>query len=92
MRRVAHDRICKLHEHSVSLDGQLHGMVIELLESGTLEQRIRDDGRMREFEVIQMAFDILAALTCMHEQKVIHRDSKPPSFFCGLHAMLTNAL
>ena len=76
MQRVAHQHVCKLFEHHVSADGQLFGMVMELLESGSLAQRIKEsaDGRIREFEVIQIAFDILAGLAHMHGKGVIHRD------------------
>jgi serine/threonine protein kinase len=79
LRRVAHDRICRIYEHHVSADdGRLFGMVLELLEAGDLAQRIKDnDGRIREFEVIQMAFDVLSALSFMHKNNVIHRDIKP---------------
>jgi tRNA A-37 threonylcarbamoyl transferase component Bud32 len=78
MKRVAHEHVCKYYEHHVSQDGQLFGIVMELLESGSLAQRIKDSthGRIREFEVIQIAFDTLAALTFMHEKSVIHRDIK----------------
>ena len=64
MQRVAHERVCRLYEHHVSEDGQLFGMVLELLGKGSLAQRIQEatDGRLREFEVVQMAFDVLSAL------------------------------
>ena len=64
MQRVAHERVCRLYEHHVSKDGQLFGMVLELLGKGSLAQRIQEaaDGRLREFEVVQMAFDVLSAL------------------------------
>jgi len=64
MQRVAHERVCRLYEHHVSEDGQLFGMVLELLGKGCLAQRIQEatEGRLREFEVVQMAFDVLSAL------------------------------
>ena len=76
MQRVAHHAVCKLYEHRVSADGQLFAMIMELMEMGTLADRIKsqDDGRLREFETIQMAFDVLAALAHMHDMGVIHRD------------------
>ena len=42
MQRVAHERICRLYECHVSDDGQLFGMVMELLEMGNLAQRIKE--------------------------------------------------
>ena len=79
MQRVAHEHVCKYYEHHVSPDGQLFGIVMEVLESGSLAQRIKEsaDGRIREFEVIQIAFDVLAGLAHMHDKGVIHRDIKP---------------
>ena len=74
MQRVAHERVCRLYEHHVSKDGQLFGMVLELLGKGCLGQRIQEaaDGRLREFEVVQMAFDVLSALKYVVPQRCAH--------------------
>ncbi len=79
MKRVAHEHVCKYYEHHISQDGLLFGIMMELLESGSLAQRIKEstDGRIREFEVIQIAFDILAGLAPMHDKGVIHRYGTP---------------
>jgi tRNA A-37 threonylcarbamoyl transferase component Bud32 len=79
MQRVSHERVCKLHEHHFSANQQLCAMVMELLEGGNLAQRLKGspEGRLREFEVLQVGFDVLAALDFMHRQNVIHRDVKP---------------
>eukprot|EP01046_Picozoa_sp_COSAG06_P048050 COSAG06_NODE_7106_length_2631_cov_32.515798_1_plen_796_part_10 len=80
MKRVAHERICRLYEDPyVSADRRVFGMVLELLDKGCLAQLIKGspNNRIREFEVVRMAFDVLAALLFMHEKSVIHRDIKP---------------
>ena len=64
MQRVAHEHVCRLYEYHISEDGQLFGMMLELLEKGSLAQRVKEaaDGRLRGFEVVFMAFDVLSAL------------------------------
>lgn len=63
MQRVAHEHVCRLYEYHISEDGQLFGMMLELLEKGSLAQRVKEaGGRLREFEVVSMAFDVLSAL------------------------------
>ena len=64
MQRVAHEHVCRLIEYHKSEDGRLFGMVLELLENGSLAKRIKHaaDGRLCEFEVVSMAFDMLSAL------------------------------
>ena len=77
LQRVAHENVCRLYEHRV--DERTVCMVMELLEQGNLAQRIREslDGRIREFEVIQMAFDVLSALEFMHTRGVTHGGLRP---------------
>jgi hypothetical protein len=98
MQRVAHEHVCRLYEHHVSEDGQLFGMVLELLGKGSLEQRIQEatDGCLREFEVVQMAFDVLSALKyvqvpqrCAHYRKKATRGShRFPRSFLTVHVVM----
>eukprot|EP01047_Picozoa_sp_COSAG01_P015667 COSAG01_NODE_787_length_13598_cov_17.218535_4_plen_860_part_00 len=78
MQRVAHENICSLREHRL-LEGGLFGMVLELMEGGSLQQQILDapDHRLPEAEVTEMALQVLRGLQFMHEKGVIHRDVKP---------------
>ena len=83
MQRVAHEHVCKLHESRV-LDGGLFVMVMEMLDGGSLAERMLPQGgseeeavHLPELEVIDMGADILSALAHMHGMGVIHRDVKP---------------
>lgn len=78
MQRCAHENVCKLFESQVDEDG-VCGLVLELLDKGSLEQAMdaAPDKRIREFEVTRLSLHILAALVFMHSQGVIHRDIKP---------------
>eukprot|EP01046_Picozoa_sp_COSAG06_P002688 COSAG06_NODE_97_length_24284_cov_6.792270_15_plen_1556_part_00 len=76
MQRVAHEHVCRLFEHN-TISGGLCIMVMELLNKGSLEERISKEQRIREFEVVKMGFDVLSALAFIHDKGVIHRDVKP---------------
>jgi hypothetical protein len=78
MQRVAHENVCALREHR-ALEGGLFGMVLELMDGGSLEQALAQSvgGTLPQAEVVSMALQVLSGLQFMHEQKVIHRDVKP---------------
>ena len=84
MQRVAHPHICKYYEH-FALGGGLSGVVLELLDGGSLAQLAQQSGgRMAEQDVTTMALQILEALGFMHSKQVIHRDVKPANIMrCG---------
>jgi hypothetical protein len=78
MQRVAHPNICSLREHRL-LEGGLFGMVLELMDGGSLQQQIAEapDQRLPEAAVTEMSLQVLQGLYFMHEKGVIHRDVKP---------------
>jgi tRNA A-37 threonylcarbamoyl transferase component Bud32 len=78
MQRVAHENICSLREHRL-LEGGLFGMVLELMDGGSLQQQIAEapDQRLPEAAVTEMSLQVLQGLYFMHEKGVIHRDVKP---------------
>eukprot|EP01047_Picozoa_sp_COSAG01_P066283 COSAG01_NODE_9118_length_2545_cov_352.691742_2_plen_329_part_00 len=78
MQRVAHENICALREHRL-LEKGLFGMVLELMDGGSLQQQIAEapDHRLPEAAVTEMSLQVLQGLYFMHEKGVIHRDVKP---------------
>jgi hypothetical protein len=78
MQRVAHPNICSLREHRL-LEGGLFGMVLELMDGGSLQQQISEAPahRLPEAAVTEMSLQVLQGLYFMHEKGVIHRDVKP---------------
>ena len=77
MQRCAHPHVCTLHDDYPLLDGGILMMVLELLPGGSIEDKLKADGRLREFDVTAMAEQILGALGFMHSKDVIHKDIKP---------------
>ena len=60
--------------------GSDHGqtyLVMELLDHGSLEDKIEEHGRLLEKFMIQVAIQIAAGLRAAHGKGIVHRDVKP---------------
>jgi serine/threonine-protein kinase len=69
-----HPSIARIHGYEES--GDVHALVMELVEGPTLADRI-SQGPMPLSEALPIAKQITEALEAAHEQGVIHRDLKP---------------
>ena len=76
--RLTHPHICTLHDiGSAEINGRdVRFLVMELLDGETLADRLRR-GALPLGQAIQVAIEILAALTAAHAVGIIHRDLKP---------------
>jgi len=63
--------------HAVGQDGDRHYLVMELLEGGSLQDRLEAEGPLESPQVQRILVDVLAALAEVHRHHVIHRDVKP---------------
>jgi len=72
---IDHPNVVKVLDHG-SADGS-HYIAMELIEGPTLQQLIRDRGRLSEEDARYLGEQIAAGLAAAHARGVIHRDLKP---------------
>jgi len=72
---MSHPNIVNIYD--VGREGNIHYIVMELIEGRTLSDYIRDQGPMSYPKVIALSKQIAAALAFAHKNHIIHRDVKP---------------
>lgn len=72
---LSHPNIVNIYD--VGKEGNIHYIVMELVEGKTLNEVIREEGPMPYQRVIEITKQIAAALSLAHKNNLIHRDVKP---------------
>jgi len=73
-RRIRHPNLVQIYELVDA--GQSMAVVMEYLEGGSLSSRLQD-GQMEISTIVTIAEALLAGLSCLHRQGIVHRDVKP---------------
>jgi eukaryotic-like serine/threonine-protein kinase len=73
--RVSHPGLVCVHDFAVE-DGQAW-IVMEALSGRSLEEAIREEGRLAAGQVMDIAWQLLQALRALHREDIVHRDVKP---------------
>jgi serine/threonine-protein kinase len=74
--RIKHPHVVTVHDFGETPDGLVY-LVMEFLEGSSLGELLKKTGPLALDRVIEIGMQICQALTCMHENNVIHRDLKP---------------
>ena len=77
---ISHRNVVRVFDLVDEADGTL-GLVMELLRGSSLEDVLRERGRLGTREAVAVAVAILSALHHVHELGVVHRDVKPSNVF-----------
>lgn len=77
---ISHRNVVRVYDLVDESDGTL-GLVMELLRGSSLEEVLRERGRLSTREAVAVALPILSALHHVHELGVVHRDVKPANVF-----------
>ena len=72
---LSHPNIVNIYD--VGREGNIHYIVMELIEGKTLSDYIKEQGAMSYPKVIALSKQIAAALSFAHKNHIIHRDVKP---------------
>ena len=72
---LSHPNIVNIYD--VGREGNIHYIVMELIEGRTLSDYIKEQGAMSYPKVIALSKQVGAALAFAHKNHIIHRDVKP---------------
>eukprot|EP01120_Amphizonella_sp_Union-15-10_P007059 TRINITY_DN2347_c0_g2_i5.p1 TRINITY_DN2347_c0_g2~~TRINITY_DN2347_c0_g2_i5.p1 ORF type:complete len:295 (+),score=68.61 TRINITY_DN2347_c0_g2_i5:66-950(+) len=81
MKRLEHPNIVKLYE--IYESKEIAYIVLELVDGGSLFDRIVEKGYYSEKNAIIIVKQILSAVDYLHKQGIVHRDLKPENFLCS---------
>ncbi len=85
--RVSHPNLCPIFE--VGEERGRPFMAMEFLPGETLAQRLRQ-GPLAPGEALELAEDLVAALSALHDAGVVHRDVKPSNIFLAPRVKLVD--
>ncbi|XP_077449174.1 serine/threonine-protein kinase 36 [Stigmatopora argus] len=74
MSNLQHPNIVKLFD---SFETETEVVVVTEYAEGQLFQIIEDDGSLPEFQVCEIACQLVSALYYLHSRRILHRDMKP---------------
>ncbi|HEX4449436.1 MAG TPA: serine/threonine-protein kinase [Kofleriaceae bacterium] len=72
--------IVQIFDFGIHTDGSAF-IVMEFLEGETLDDRIRNLGRLHPRDALRIARQVAASLGAAHAQHIVHRDLKPENVF-----------
>lgn len=80
-KRVTHPNVCRtfdLFRHEATKDGESDVLVVsmELLAGATLEQLLKEKGKLTTDEALPLVKQMIAGLAAAHQAGVVHRDFK----------------
>lgn len=78
LKTLRHPNI--IHTFGGKCEGDQRFYAMELIEGGTIDDLIRDRGRLSIDATVAYAVEMCAALAYAHEKGIVHRDVKPGNF------------
>ena len=79
--RLGHKNIIKIHQAIPEDEGVY--LVMEYCHSGSINDELKNDGKMPYDKAVSIVIDICAGLEAVHEQGIVHHDIKPANIMLG---------
>ncbi|MHC5056302.1 MAG: serine/threonine-protein kinase [Planctomycetota bacterium] len=73
--RINHANVCQVYD--VGSEGGVYFFSMELVDGPTLEQVLKERGRMPADEAVRIVRGVASALSAAHDHGLVHRDVKP---------------
>jgi hypothetical protein len=77
LQRLTHPNIARYFLHFDSHQHRVFNIVMELIEGGTLLEKVTSTAPPTEAEIVEWARQMASALSYMHEEGVLHSDLNP---------------
>lgn len=74
-RKVSSRHVCRIHE--CGIDGDVHFIAMECVEGITVKDLLQEVGGLPVDTALDIATQIVAGLTAIHDIGIMHRDVKP---------------
>jgi Protein kinase domain/HEAT repeats len=74
-RKVSSRHVCRIHEYGI--DGELHYFSMEYVDGVTIKDLLQVSGGLPTDAALDIADQVLAGLTAIHDAGIMHRDVKP---------------
>lgn len=81
-----HENIVNVFEYNS--EGDVHYIAMEYINGESLKEYVTRKGRLSSEEIISITEKIAGALSCAHEQGIIHRDIKPQNIMVTTRGQL----
>ena len=85
LKEIDHPNIIEIKNSQYSEDNKFLNIITEYADEGTLQNKYEEQKKKNqpfdESDLLDWFIQIILALKCIHEKKIIHRDIKPSNIF-----------
>ena len=85
LKKINHPNVIEIKNDYYSKDNKFLNIITEYAEEGTLQEKYEEQKKKKQYfeenELLDWFIQILLALKCIHEKKILHRDIRLSNIF-----------